>query len=181
MTPGVGAARGTASTGWSLAAGILGFVTGAITLSMGITAAVIDDEDISAPVGGVGVVLESVMVPVVAVGARSARRGGGVRGCLGCRIAGWVTYGISLGFAVTMLGLAFTDADISGWGGSVAGVLSLAPSTLMAIDALVSRRQARRAQRNNRASAETMVFPTASMLRRDGEVGGAIFGLALAR
>lgn len=129
---------------WALAGAVVGFTSGAIVLGLSIGAEATNGDPIAPNViGGSAIVLGIALTPVSAAGAKSARRAANVRGCLGCRIAGWIAYGLSIADGLTLIGLGVGAGIIPPTGLITSvGVLGALASWLMAIDSLKARKQA---------------------------------------
>ena len=82
-----------------------------------------------------------ILMPIVALGGRSARKYSGARGVLGLRIAGWVTFGICLSSAFAMIGIGAADEEVPPALIASAGVVGALAIVAFAVDALVSRKQ----------------------------------------
>lgn len=170
--------------GWAGAGAIMGFSQALLSLSLSNAATGFEGSEnglaASIALNTASGVLEIVFVPIVAASARSARRVSGGRGCLGCRIAGWIFYGLTIayGAALIPLGVA-SDVDLSVWANASFGMVSTISPVLMSIDALVSRGQARRRVRTGMRDRGFAVAPFAAPLRRDEGVDGVMAGVAV--
>jgi len=101
-----------------------------------------EDQVPSLPLGVGATVLVAVSGPVTAVGAASARRGGGVVGAQGVRIAGWIGYGLTLLDATTLIFLGLAEVEpIDGIILSV-GLLGASSLACFSTDAFISASQA---------------------------------------
>ena len=128
--------------GWSLNATYMGYGTaGAVLLGAVLAAATSEDEEISIPIGIVTTLLGGAMIPVVSVGAASARHNPAVIGQPGFRLAGWIGYGFAMANAVIIIGLSFAAYIPPSLSISV-GVLGAAAAIFMALDAKMSYDQA---------------------------------------
>lgn len=78
------------------------------------------------------------MIPVVALGAGSARDNPNVHGVSGLRTAAWVAYALALGDALVLIGLSLADATIDGAVTASVGVLGVLSDLGMTIDAFAS-------------------------------------------
>jgi hypothetical protein len=130
------------SSGWALGAAIFGFVVMGPVTGLLIAAEITKHDMIpSMPLGVTGLALHIAGVPIVAGGASSARRKGMVGGCLGCRIAGWIIYGIGIADGIALVALG--SSGITPYDSMVAivGFLSLTSFILHCVDALAARGQ----------------------------------------
>lgn len=134
--------------GWSLAAGIVGVLMAGAVTSLGVVSDQLADDQGTTSLG-LGITawtLLTVMGPVVDAGARSARQGG-VRGCLGCRITGWILYGLGvLGSMTTaVVPLVMRESEGPPFGLiTAASVVGAAGLIFSSIDAFVANTRARR-------------------------------------
>ena len=139
----------TPSPGWSLGAGIAGFVLSGAVLGLGLTSEYLVEENgvASLALGLSTWTLLSISLPVIEHGVRSARNTG-MRGCRGCRIPAWILYALSSleGLVVLVASMIMGEEPPFGLitAGSVVGTAAVA---LGAIDAMVAYSQGRRAQR----------------------------------
>lgn len=128
--------------GWSLNATYLGYGTaGAVLFGAVLAAATSEDEEVSIPIGIVTTLIGGAMIPVVSVGAASARKNPAVIGQPGFRTAGWIAYGFALTDAVIIIGVSFAAYIPPSLSISV-GVLGAASAIFMALDAKTSHDQA---------------------------------------
>lgn len=126
-------------------ASILGYALVAPILGLGITSgAIYDNPGLTIPMGAVATLIGAVGIPIVAHGGTKTRNLTGVDGNLGLRIASWVSYGLALGDAVVLIGLAIGDYDTSGGPTYAVAALGSIASILMALDASQTYSQAKR-------------------------------------
>lgn len=100
------------SAGWARGAGIFGVITMAMTAVLTTTVAALNGIDAATYVGAVATIFAAVSLPLIAVGAGSARGSGLVAGLLGARIAGWILYGLTMANAVVAVALGLADAYV---------------------------------------------------------------------
>jgi hypothetical protein len=142
-----------ADTGWAMGAGITGIISAVGVLGLSVGAAVnVDDTLTSMSMGGTATLGLIVFGPVVSAGARSPT-GEGVHGSTGLKVGGWVTYGLGVANAVTLLlmgaasaagdDVLLDDATMAGLI-TVTGLLGATSLTLFSIDAFIARGQAAR-------------------------------------
>jgi hypothetical protein len=170
------------STGWALGGAIAGFVSLLPINGLGISAAVIDEEIPSIPMGAVATVLIATMGPIAAGAGKSARRGGMVRGSIGLRVTGWVFYGITLLDAVVLIGLGAAGEDVDPWQGGLTVAFGNIAIICLSSAALVARGQVKRkmlsrsqaASRNHRSM---VLMPTAAPVVGHRGLTGGVFGL----
>ncbi|MCP4599867.1 MAG: hypothetical protein GY847_04880 [Proteobacteria bacterium] len=168
------------SAGWALGGAICGFIgLGAVT-GLGAAAAVTADDTIpSIPLGAAATVTLAVMGPLTFAGGKSARRGAGVRGILGLRIPGWITWGISLGNALVLIGVG-VSVDVPPWQIMVTTIIGDLSLILFSVDALVSRSQAKRVIRENAHKSDhhnVALSPLLAPVYGPDGVSGGILGL----
>ncbi len=129
-------ARAGSILNYSLIAPILGF---------GVAAIAVDDGDISPILGGVATGIGAIFIPIAgAIDGNSMKRAG-VRGSPGLRIAGWITYGLFIVDAVTLIAMAdeIDDVALSAGPAVLLGVMS---TTFMGIDKSMKVQQGKRLQ-----------------------------------
>jgi hypothetical protein len=101
---------------------------------------------VALPIGVTATVLFAGLAPVVAIGGGSVRQPfeGRVSGCVICRVFGWISYGVAMAEATALI--AIGAARIEAPAGLIVstGVVGCNALALFAIDALVSRDQAKR-------------------------------------
>ena len=107
--------------------------------------AVIAVGDDSAALGmGIGAAgLGAVMIPVVALGGWSARRGGGARGLPDARWRGWALYAVAMIDAGLLIALATKDADVPPLLVGLGGLFGAVSAAVFAFDAYESAWQTR--------------------------------------
>lgn len=131
--------------GWATGAGVVGIATGIVGLGFAVgSAGNAEETETAIALGAAGTAVIAIGVPITAVGAASARGDERVRGALGARIAGWIGYGITIADALVLIGLGASDAEVPEGVIISVGLLGLASSAAMAVDAFVSGAQARR-------------------------------------
>lgn len=117
-------------------ASTLGYILVAPILGLGITSgAIYDNPELTIPMGAVATLIGAIGIPIVARGATKTRDFTGVEGNTGLRLAGWITYGLALGDAVVIIGLAIGGSDTSGGPTYAVAALGSVASILMALDA----------------------------------------------
>ncbi len=143
MSEGSATSPGSGSAGWALGGAIAGFVSVAPIVGLGAASAATSDEQLPAlPLGGVTTLFIAVMAPVTFGAGKSARRAGFVRGSVGLRVGGWISYGLSLVNAFALIGLGAAELEVMPWQiGLTTGIGALSV-IFFATDALISRRQA---------------------------------------
>ena len=104
-------------------------------------AATSEDDEVSIPIGIVTTMVAGAMIPIVSVGAASARKNPAVIGHPGFRLAGWIGYGFAMTDAIILIGLSFAAFIPPSVTVSV-GVLGAASAIFMALDAKASHDQA---------------------------------------
>jgi len=137
------------SPGWSLGAGIAGFLLSGAVLGLGLTSEYfVEENGVASLALGISTwTLLSISLPVVEHGVRSARDTG-IRGCRGCRIPAWILYALSSLEGLVVLITAMVMGEEPPFGLITAGsVVGTAAVALAAVDALVAYSQGRRAQR----------------------------------
>jgi hypothetical protein len=142
--------------GWALGGGVFGLVAAASVVALaGASEATRQTQVPSLPLGVTATVLFTASVPVVAAGAASARHGNRALGVRALRVLGWIAYGCALAEATTLIGMG--AAKVTPPEGVIisTGLLGTASLGMMSIDALVSRAQAREAQRSTVGLAAT--------------------------
>lgn len=168
------------SAGWARGAGIYGIVTMAMTAVLTTTVAALNGNgDAATYVGAIATVFAAVSIPLIAVGAGSARGSGLVAGLSGARIAGWILYGLTMANAVVAVALGLagwyvpTPAIIS------LGVLGVASALFFTLDAFASASQANELRARSQLGAAGLqhapfvsILPPAPGARSVGLVGG---------
>jgi len=136
---------GGGDPGWANTAGILGVVTAVVVGAMtaGIVAA--EDPDVGLPVGIAATVVGGIMIPVVAMGAGSARTNPSIEGSSGLRLAGWIAYGFAMADALVLIGLGVAEVEVDVGIVATVGILGVLSSIGMIIDAFASASQAEEA------------------------------------
>lgn len=175
---------GPSDTGWAMAAGIMGCVTGALVLAVGIGIEAnlrTIEKGVAIGMGATATVATGVMGPVVAVGAASARRGG-ARGSVVLQVIGWITYGVFMVDALAAIALGIADVrtpDGMSVGLGLSGALSL---SMFSADAFISYSQARRSVRLGSAPAPLLTLaPTVAPVvgaPGDSSARGGLVGVA---
>jgi len=177
-----------ADPGWARGAGVTGFILTPIALGFAIASAVATQDAVNHHSGnavpvGLGVVstlVSGIGVPIVAGGGGSARRHPEVRGVLGLRIAGWISYGLFMADALALIGMGAASVDPGESPIILAGALGAFSMISMAIDAVASASQANSmapTQSSRVSSVEISPFlaPTARSLA--GGAHGAVTGV----
>lgn len=100
---------------------------------LGSLSAFSDDEDSNIGFGVCATVVAGVGIPIGALLTGKTRRITGVDGNSGLRIAGWVSYGLTIADAITMLALS-EEVDFSGGPTLSVAVLGALSSVFLAID-----------------------------------------------
>lgn len=168
------------STGWALSGAIVGFSAAPVIVGLAIGAEVtLGHPAIPGALGGTALLLGIALGPITAVSAISARRSAGVRGCVGCRIVAWISYGLFIVDGAVLIGLGISP-DTDPPHGTLAsfGVLGALSLCLFGADALVSRRQALSRSSstpttpNRRWSIAPFVAPIGDRRGVDGAVAG---------
>ncbi len=187
------------STGWAMAASIIGFVSGAGVIAMGIISSsesadsqelydsepcwssgecsMAEENEAQSWIFGISALaLGAAASPIVFVGGKSARRHGDVDGSVPFRIVGWASYGACLSGAVTLVGLGIAEVRApSALIGIIGGIGGLSLFSF-AIDALISRNQAKAAAAEY-TSGEARILPLLTpTIGRDGSLG-AVLGI----
>lgn len=142
-TSGALAGPGSTDAGWARTAGYLGIGTAVVV--GGLTAATVasdEDQDTALPLGIVTTVIGGVMIPVVAIGAGSARDNPAVVGLPTLRTSSWVSYGLALADALVLIGLSIGETPASPLVTGSVGVLGVLSCTGMTLDAFESASQA---------------------------------------
>jgi hypothetical protein len=125
---------------------------------------------------GTAIATAAVFGPLVYAGGRSARSHSGVDGSPPLRISGVVSYGVSLTCAIVFIGVGLADEVPPALIGVTGGV-GTASMVLLAIDALISRKEAKKAisaQANNGIQLSPMLAPVFTRNSR----AGALLGLS---
>lgn len=129
------------NAGWARSAATLGYVAAPLVLISGIVADGAGSFSTGIAVGATGTVILAVAVPVISAGGSSARRNSSAEGMPGMRMAGWVTYGLALADATTLIALAANDVDVPGVPISV-GAIGAFSILAVSLDANASANQA---------------------------------------
>jgi len=161
-----------ADPGWATGAGVYGIVAAVGTLGLTLGSELTKDEQIpSLPLGASATMLIAISGPITAVGAASARDGGGVRGNPGLRVVGWVGYGLSLLDATLLLGLGVNEVEPPDGVIMTVGALGATSLVCFAADAFSSASEAEEARAARPAGASLTVLPALSWARgRTGEL-----------
>lgn len=172
-------AHGPADPGWAKPAAICGFASGGgILLGAIVAAALYEEPDASIPIGAVTTLFGAISIPVIAVGAASARKGGGVMGLQGLRLVGWIAYGFALVDAIVILGLSIAEVEILPPISISVGLLGAISAGSHAVDALASANEAESMAARKHADSRFRFQPIlAAAPARDGGVQ-VIAGLA---
>lgn len=145
------------SRGWAIPGGALGVVFSGVTLGLEIKSEIERENDISMAYGGATLGVMGLWTPLVFAAAKSARNGDPrVRGVVGLRITGWVTYGLAWASGVSLIAMGL--AEVTALPGYIAATTAVGVASIlcMSIDAFVSGAQAGRAIRQDAAAA---IFP----------------------
>jgi hypothetical protein len=153
---------GEADAGWAQEAAIVGYVLTPVTVGVGIAGAATE--------GGAGIglgatttVLVGAGVPIISAGGASARNHPDVTGSRTLRITSWISYGLCLGDALTMIGLGLADADVAVAPRYIAVGLGALTLSTMTLDAAMSANQAKAvAQRTAARVPEWQIIPFVS-------------------
>lgn len=137
--------------GWSMTGAIIGWASLLAVASLGAGSAATseEDEDVpSLPLGIAATIVGGVMIPISAAGARSASE----RGLPVLRVFGWISYGLFLANAMSLIVLGVADVDID-YVVPIASTTTLGSfsSMMFAIDGMV----AYNASTSNYASSST--------------------------
>jgi hypothetical protein len=133
-----------ATAGWARGAAITGYVCAPIILGLGLSSAITTGGDASLALGISAFSVGVIALPIIAVGGASARSGSNVRGSMGLRIPGYITYGLALANGGVLVALGIADAKISAVPIITCSALGAIGCVLMATDALISSGQAKR-------------------------------------
>lgn len=124
-------------------AALVGYVAVAPILGLGIGAAATSDEaEPSLALGIPATLIAGVTIPVVAGRARKTRTLTGVSGSPGMRIAGWITYGLTMTDALFLIGMGFAELETGAAPIIAVTLLGSASSIFMAVDAQTTATQA---------------------------------------
>lgn len=141
---------------------MFGIIAGLSVIGLTIGSEMTKEDQIPAlPLGVGATVLTAAAGPITAIGAASARGGGGVTGAPGLRIAGWVGYTLMLLDASVLIGLGV--AEIEPPDGVILSVGLLGGSSLacLASDAFISAAQANEAlAASSRTAASLTLAPS---------------------
>lgn len=141
------------SRGWAIPGGALGIVFSGVALGLGLKSEIEREDDISMVYGGAATAVVALWTPLVFAAAKSARNGDPrVRGVVGLRITGWVTYGLTLACAVSLIALGLAEVTAPPGYITATTVFGVASILSMSIDAFVSGAQASRAIRQDAAA-----------------------------
>jgi hypothetical protein len=106
------------------------------------TAAVAINEDVSKVLGGVATGIGAIGIPVASIIAGNPMRGAGVKGSPGLRIVGWISYGLFIMDAITLIAASDDLEDetitLAGVGTVALGVIS---TTFLGLDKSMKARQ----------------------------------------
>lgn len=134
---------GEVDSGWARGAAITGYILTPIAVGFGIgAAATTDNQGTAIGLGTACTVIAGVGVPIIAIGGGSARKNPSVSGIPGLRVAGWISYGLFMGDAVTLIALGAANQNPGP--APIIGALSLGGFSLMAFaaDAMASANKA---------------------------------------
>lgn len=170
-------ARGAAIVGFSSMPFVLGFgVASSVTAASnpGIVPAV--------PLGASATIILGINAPIVEAGAISARKNFGVRGCLGCTIAGWIGYGATMIDAISLIAIGASGGYISPYLIASVTALGIVTLSLFSSGALVAANQARRLQRSEQSQTSRRGFaiaPFAVPLTNGQNLTGGVLGVSI--
>lgn len=178
------AAQPSFSRHWALGGAIVGISAAPVVAGLTVATELTNNNGTPVPdiLGGVTFIVAASLIPVTAAGGISVRRASSVRGCLGCRIAGWIFYGLAMAEGLTLLILGI-GPDIGPPPGVITsvGLEAILALSLFSADAMIGRRQARDPARQGTAHSRRLVIaPYASPLRGDEGLQGAVVGLSFA-
>jgi hypothetical protein len=171
----------SSQTGWALGAAIGGFSAAGTALVLAGGAEALRTNQ--APAMSLGAVATSLLAaggPIVFMGGNSARSESGVRGSFGLRLTGWITYGLTLADATSLLGVGAANLTVPPGLIISAGLLGALSLTFFSIDALISRHEAIEAESARTSAVETSfrVLPVASAARLPDGSTHPVFGFA---
>jgi hypothetical protein len=143
------------TTGWTLEAAIIGFVSSGVIGGLTIYAALYPEQLLpSIPLAAGATVVTLISVPAVNSGSKSARKYDGVNGSLTLRVLGWTSFGLHLAGSLTLAGLIplhwlKVDQNGNGWTPPTSwiignGALGMASVIFLSIETLIARKQALR-------------------------------------
>jgi hypothetical protein len=151
--------------------------------ALGIAAAMTSEDQVpSIPLGASATIIIAAMGPVAFASGRSARRSANVRGSIGLRIAGWITYGVSLLNAFSLIGLGIADVEVEEWQIALTTVMGDVALALLSADALISAVQAKRhvtaqSARYDRRKGRHLLVPSLTPITDIRGGGGGAIGL----
>jgi hypothetical protein len=138
--------------GWARAAGIIGSVSTGVLATLSVLAFVDIGRVPGIAVGASATIFGAVIIPVTAAGAGSARVEAGLAGLTALRVVGWVSYGLFLSGAASLIGLGIGGIDVPSPLVLVTVLLSVGSAACMTTDAFVSAAQVS-SYNENRAAA----------------------------
>ena len=134
-------------SGWAGGAAILGYTSAGVMAVLGTTAVVINEQEISIPLGGAALLDVIVTAPIVAAGGASARRGTGATGSRALRILSWIGYGLSIANGAALIGMGAAGEDVSPTQSIPTVALGAFSLVGFAYDAMLSGQEARHLER----------------------------------
>lgn len=138
--------------GWASGAGVLGIVSSVVIAGLvGLTIA-FNGTDAATYVGAVATLFAGISIPLVAVGAGSARSDERVTGSPGWRTTGWIAYVLCMIDAVVAVGLGVADVTVPSLVVASIGLLGIIAAASHSADAFASAAQAGELQRQSRGS-----------------------------
>ena len=175
------------SRGWAIPGGALGVVFSGVALGLGIKSEIEREDPISMAYGGAVLGVMGLWTPLVFAAAKSARNGDPrVRGVVGLRITGWVTYGLAWASGISLIAMGL--AEVTPPPGYIAATVAIGVASIlcMSIDAFVSGAQAGRAIRQDAAAAAQhaenkkqfqWTVAAAPVMNTSGNLSGASVGV----
>jgi hypothetical protein len=133
---------GPGDPGWATGAGVIGVVGAAAIAGLTAGSVITHGKSASAALGIAGLATMTIVDPIVAIGARSARDNPVNQGLPTVRVLSWIGYGVTLasGIALSVYGVDHDDVA-PGLIASV-GMLGVLSTVGFAVDAFTSARQA---------------------------------------
>jgi hypothetical protein len=123
---------------------IINFVLAAPVLALGTISAVSEDE-VAIAFGAAATAVAGIGIPIGAIIPGKTRRNAGVNGSTGLRIAGWISYGLTMADAITMLALS-EEVDFTGGPTISVALLGTLSTVFFGLDASKTVRQAKEIQ-----------------------------------
>ncbi|MFZ5444111.1 MAG: hypothetical protein ACOZQL_29210 [Myxococcota bacterium] len=157
--------------GWATGAGVLGVVSAALITGFTAVTIAFNGNDIAKYSGAVTLLYAGISIPIVAVGAGSGRWDPSIRGGLGWRIVGWVTFGLAMANGVIALGLGLADFTVPSAVIASLGGLGVLSALSHGIDAFITGGEGRTLAAGGTAS--TVRAQPLFLLARDSRGGVA--------